>query len=259
MNTRIALLVSLLLGLAARPALAAPPAPLFEIFSQRFIRDPSGQLILDLGRLNARGEFTSYSAVQLSSDTPVPAEAMNQNLLPVFVLITYNVLGPHALANFRLAQAVKVSGQDYFVLAVADRPKLDIGAVLNLSARGAVAPGGDPLIGGFVVEDHPRRVLLRGVGPTLAPLGVGAPLPNPVIALFRAGQQAAFSSNDDWAQQANASEIESASASVGAFALPRTSKDAVLLVELPPGAYTVHVTSRDETGGTALLEVYMLP
>jgi hypothetical protein len=184
---------------------------------------------------------------------------MNQNLLPFSFLIAYNVLGPQALANFRLDRAVNVSGQDYFIMAVVDKPKLDIGAVLNLSARGAVSPSGDPLVGGFVVDEHPRRVLLRGVGPTLAILGVGAPLSNPVITLFRQGEQAGFVSNDDWGQQASASEIESAAASVGAFALPRTSKDAVLLVELPPGAYTVQLTSRDGTGGSALLEVYMLP
>jgi hypothetical protein len=259
MNTRLALLVSLLLGLVARPALAAPPVPWFEIFSQRFINDASGQPILDFGRLTAQGEFKHYNAVQLSPGTRIPAEALNQNLLPFSFLIAYNVLGPQALANFRLGRIVNVSGQDYFIMAVADKPKLDIGAVLNLSARGAVSPGGDPLVGGFVVDEHPRQVLLRGVGPILANLGVGAPLFNPVITLFRQGERAGFVSNDDWGLQANVSEIESAAASVGAFALPRTSKDAVVLVELPPGAYTVHVASRDGTGGTALLEVYMLP
>jgi hypothetical protein len=259
MKTRLALFVSLLLGLLARPLLAAPPAPLFEIFSQRFITDASDHPILDLGRLNAQGEFTRYNAVQLSPDFQIPADAMNQNLLPFSMLIAYNVLGPQALANFRLARSVNVSGQDYFVLAVADKPKLDIGNVLNLSARATLSPGGDPLIGGFVIEDHPRRVLLRGIGPSLAGIGVSAPLADPFLTIFRPGLATAFVSNDDWGQQASVAEIESAAASVGAFALSRTSKDAALLVELPPGAYTVQVSSPNGTGGTALLEVYVLP
>ena len=259
MKTRIALLLTVLWGMVARPMLAAPPAPLFEIFAQRFFIDASGQPILDLGSFNALGEFKRYNAVQLPRDTQIPPEAMNQNLLPVFVLITYNVLGPQTLANFRLDRTVTVSGENYFVLAVVDKPKLDIGAVLNLSTRAVVSPRGDPLVGGFVVDGHPRRALLRGVGPTLASLGVGAALSNPVITLFRPGEQVGFISNDDWGQQANVTEIESAAVSVGAFALPRTSKDAVLLVELPPGAYTAHVSSPDGTGGTALLEIYLLP
>src|SRR5687767_2827450 len=39
MKIRFALLVSMLWGIAARPILAAPPTPLFEIFAQRFFID----------------------------------------------------------------------------------------------------------------------------------------------------------------------------------------------------------------------------
>lgn len=257
MNTRSLLRLSLGFLFSATALLAESPPRFFEIFSVRFIRDNSGETILELGRFTAEGEYKHYSYSQLGRGTVVPAEAMNKSLLPYSVFPAYDAFGPTALENFRLDQSVTVEGQIYFVLSVADHPKLDVGSVLNLSARGNVAAGGDPLIGGFVVGDHPRRVLLRGVGPTLSGLGVSSPLANPVITLFRG--QSALLSNDDWGTQSNANEIAAAAATVGAFALPRDSKDAVLLVELPPGVYTAHVTSRDGSSGTALLEIYMLP
>jgi hypothetical protein len=45
---------------------------------------------------------------------------------------------------------------------------------------------------------------------------------------------------------------------VGAFGLGAGSKDAVLLVSLPPGAYTAQVSGIGG-GGIALVEVYEVP
>jgi hypothetical protein len=45
--------------------------------------------------------------------------------------------------------------------------------------------------------------------------------------------------------------------SVGAFALgDPASRDAGLVVTLPPGAYSVRVSGKNSTGGTAIVEVY---
>jgi hypothetical protein len=47
---------------------------------------------------------------------------------------------------------------------------------------------------------------------------------------------------------------------LGEFALADPAgKDAVILVTLDPGVYTVHVTSADGAGGVALIEVYAVP
>jgi hypothetical protein len=252
---------ALLLGciIPATAVFAESSTRLFEIFSLRFIRDDSGQTITELGRFTADGEYKHYIYSQLAAGVSVPAEAMNKNLLPYSIFPAYDVFGTDALANFKLDHSVIVDGQIYFVVSLADQPKLDVGSVLNLSARGNVGTGGDPLTGGFVVGDHPRWVLLRAVGPTLSNFGVNSPLPNPVITLFGSGQAGTLASNDDWSTQSNARDIESAAAKTGAFALPRDSKDAALLVELPPGAYTAQVTSRDASGGNALLEIYIVP
>lgn len=244
---------------AAGSATAASPARLFEIYAVRFIRDDTNAVILEQGRLTAEGEFKHYLFSQLGAGTNVPAEAFNRNLLPYVVFPAYDVFGPDALANFHFGSTVTVGSAFYFVVSTVDHPKLDIGTVPNLSARGVVSPTGEPLVGGFVVQDHSRRVLLRGVGPTLTDFGVTAPLANPVITVFRQGEHTGFASNDDWGQQANADDVAAAGTGVGAFALPRTSRDAAMLIELPPGAYTAQVTSADASGGSALLEIYLLP
>lgn len=43
---------------------------------------------------------------------------------------------------------------------------------------------------------------------------------------------------------------------VGAFSLSADSKDAALLIALPPGNYTAQVSGVGETTGVALVEVY---
>ena len=62
--------------------------------------------------------------------------------------------------------------------------------------------------------------------------------------------------SNDWSGTA---ELTAAFASVGAFALPATSKDVALLATLPPGNYTVQVSGVGGTSGVALVEVYELP
>jgi hypothetical protein len=43
---------------------------------------------------------------------------------------------------------------------------------------------------------------------------------------------------------------------VGAFSLDPQSDDTVLLVTLPPGAYTAQVSGANSTTGVGLIEVY---
>jgi hypothetical protein len=47
--------------------------------------------------------------------------------------------------------------------------------------------------------------------------------------------------------------------SVGAFALPAGSRDAALVVSLPPGSYTAQVSGVGGLTGDAIIEVYELP
>jgi hypothetical protein len=125
----------------------------------------------------------------------------------------------------------------------------------NVSARTRVGTGGDILITGFVLGGGGSKTLLiRAVGPTLEGFGVTGALSDPKLELNSGGTLLA--ANDDWA---GATNIATAAQSVGAFPLDASSKDAVLLVTLPPGAYTAQVTGVGSTTGVALVEVYEVP
>jgi hypothetical protein len=133
----------------------------------------------------------------------------------------------------------------------------DESAPTNLSARARVRSGERLLIGGFVIAGtEPMKVLIRAVGPTLAPAGVASPLADPVLELVSKGQQIHL--NDDWQTAGNATDVVTAATAVGALALPEGSKDSSLLVTLPPGVYSALVRGKDEAEGVALLEIYVV-
>lgn len=127
--------------------------------------------------------------------------------------------------------------------------------LVNLSARYQVTRGPEgAIIAGFVIAgNEPKRVLIRGIGPTLAAFGVGGALADPKLELFDA-ESRKMNENDNWA-----AALAPAFGSVGAFPLAVGSKDAALTASLTPGAYTVQLTSADGTSGSGLIEVYELP
>ncbi len=133
--------------------------------------------------------------------------------------------------------------------------------LVNLSVLGPSGEGEDTLIVGFALSGASRSLLLRGVGPTLKDLGVSNPLADPTLKLFRQDRlESAMGLNDNWAtaNTASADAIANAAASVGAFALPRTSFDAALMPELEPTNYSVHLGTTGPGRGPAIVEVYSL-
>lgn len=130
--------------------------------------------------------------------------------------------------------------------------------VVNLSARGSVAPGDDILIIGFVIEGTaPKKVLVRGLGPALAGAGVEGALSDPKLQLYRSGVK--VNENDNWSSGTDALEIAAAASAVGAFDVNAGTKDSALLVYLAPGVYSAHVSGVNNTSGVALVEVYEVP
>ncbi|MBS0633362.1 MAG: esterase-like activity of phytase family protein [Verrucomicrobia bacterium] len=133
------------------------------------------------------------------------------------------------------------------------------GRLLNLSSRAQTGTGENVHIGGFVVNGpKPKTLLIRGVGPALAGMGVTSPLADPSLRLYNAAG-ALVASNDNWGNATTAADIAAAAAQTGAFSLANDSKDAALLITLDPGAYSAHVFSAGGSSGISLLEVYELP
>lgn len=120
----------------------------------------------------------------------------------------------------------------------------------NLSARAAVGGAAGTPIVGFVVTGGEKRLVLRGVGPTLGVFGVTGALANPVLELWQGSSR--LRTNDDWLAADAA-----AMAATGAFPLPAASRDAGLVAALAPNSYTALTQSADSSSsGVALLEIY---
>ena len=118
----------------------------------------------------------------------------------------------------------------------------------SLSGRALIGPGENVAVGGFIIDgDTPVKVLLRGLGPSLAEAGIDRPLSDPTLTLY-AGQQPILA-NDDWQEAANAAEIAALAHA------PQYAKEAAILTELPPGTYTVHLRNADGTNGVGIVAV----
>jgi len=130
--------------------------------------------------------------------------------------------------------------------------------LVNLSARAYVGTGNDLLIAGFVVSGTgSKRILLRGVGPALSAFGVNGTLANPQLSLVTQAN-VELAANDDWNSSQSAPAIRNEGSTAGAFPLPEGGKDAALLVNLPPGAYTALLRGTGVGTGVGLVEVYDL-
>jgi hypothetical protein len=132
---------------------------------------------------------------------------------------------------------------------------------VNISTRGYIGAGDSVMIMGLVASGNtPRQFLIRAVGPTLSDFGIQGVLADPVVSVVRSTDQVEVAANDDWDSVESGDAIVAMSAQLGAFALPRDSKDAVLLISLPPTSpFTVVVSGKDGATGVAIAEVYEVP
>jgi hypothetical protein len=125
---------------------------------------------------------------------------------------------------------------------------------ISLSTLGFTGTGENLLTPGIIITgDGPKQLLIRAVGPTLANYGVGGLLADPQFQVVPLGKDFAVASNDNWGGTA---ALQAAFAQTQAFALPTDSRDAAMIVRLPPGGYTVQATGVGNTTGNVLVEVY---
>ena len=126
------------------------------------------------------------------------------------------------------------------------------GKAVNISTRVFVDTGERVSIAGFIVTgDIAKRVLIRGIGPSLAANGVPTPLANPILTLFD-DSAAPMQSNDDWTTSPDAVEIMSTGIA------PTNSMESAIIANLAPGQYTAALAGKDGGIGNGLVEVYDL-
>ncbi|MFM7751048.1 MAG: hypothetical protein ACKPB0_11620 [Opitutaceae bacterium] len=128
----------------------------------------------------------------------------------------------------------------------------------NISSRNLVGRGGATLTAGFVVTgDQPVRLLIRGVGPSLASFGVGDVLADPLLTQRRS-DGSVVDLYDDWSVVEAGIIAERLFTRAGVFELTRGSRDAVVDVRLPAGAYTATISAKGGAIGQALVEIYVI-
>lgn len=131
--------------------------------------------------------------------------------------------------------------------------------LVNLSILKRITAGGTLTLGFVVGGTTPRTMLVRAVGPALSlpPFNLAGTMPDPQLQLFN-GSRLVVAANDDWGGD---SALAAAGSRVGAFAInAAASRDAMLLVTLPPGSYTAQAGPvTGYAGGLALIEVYEVP
>ena len=123
---------------------------------------------------------------------------------------------------------------------------------INLSTRMRVQTGDNVGIGGFIITGTaPKHVLLRAIGPSLAP-GVPNALADPVLELHGPAGFATIT-DDNWMDD----PVQKAA--ILATGIPPTNNlESAIDATLNPGAYTAVVRGKNNTSGVALVEVYDL-
>lgn len=131
--------------------------------------------------------------------------------------------------------------------------------LINLSTRGPIRPGGEPMIAGFVTRGAARSALIRGVGPTLATFGLTDFAADPSLLLLAVTGSPSSAQNNDWQSGGLAlvNFIAGTAATVGAFPLRDTKEAALVFGELPAATYSAQLRNVATTGGsTGLVEIY---
>ncbi len=124
----------------------------------------------------------------------------------------------------------------------------------NISARSQVNTGDDVGITGFIATGPgPKRVVVRGLGPSLQVNGEPVPgrLTNPILELHNS-DGATLQVNDDYKNSPNAAAITEAKLA------PSDDREAAILAQLAPGAYTAVLRGAGNTTGIGLAEVFDL-
>ncbi|HEY0369972.1 MAG TPA: fibronectin type III domain-containing protein [Chthoniobacterales bacterium] len=121
--------------------------------------------------------------------------------------------------------------------------------IANISTRGRVLTGDSVMIGGFIIDgDLPATVVVRALGPSLAPYGVKGWLSDPTLELYNSSGTRVFS-NDNWAAE-QGDQIAATSLA------PKDPRESAIVATLQPGAYTAIVRGARNSIGVALVEVY---
>jgi cyclophilin family peptidyl-prolyl cis-trans isomerase len=130
------------------------------------------------------------------------------------------------------------------------------GRLVNLSARMQVGTGDNALIAGFIMQGTAsKRLLIRGLGPSLTAFGVPNALVNPTLELHDSSG-ANIKSNDNWGDAANQQDVSDTGLA------PGSTNESAILMTVPSdtngAAYTAVLRGANNSTGVGVVDVYDL-
>jgi hypothetical protein len=150
----------------------------------------------------------------------------------------------------------KNNGSGVGLIEIYDLNQGGASKLANLSTRAFVSTGSDIVIAGFLLSESnaPDRMIVRGIGPSLAPglFPAAAVLANPTLEL-RDTNGALLVANNDWQD----SPVQAALLTAAGLA-PTNNLEAGIAATLPPGLYTALLSGLNNGTGIGLVEVYDL-
>ena len=136
----------------------------------------------------------------------------------------------------------------------------DIGAfelqaptLANISTRLRVETGDNVLFGGFIVTgNHPKKVIILGIGPSLTNRGVPGALANPTLELYFGNTL--LKSNDDWINSPDKQAI------IDSGVAPTDNLESAIIATLPANSsgYSAIVRGAGGSTGVGALQAYDL-
>ena len=138
------------------------------------------------------------------------------------------------------------------------------GLVANVSTRLPVGTDDNVLIEGFIVQGpagSTKKIIVRAIGPSLAPFGITDALANPTLEIHDANNaNAIVATNDDWRITQLGGLItadQSAEIAASGFA-PGNDLESAIIADLAPGSYTAVVRGLGNTVGTGVVDAFDL-
>lgn len=144
------------------------------------------------------------------------------------------------------------------VLTIGAATTQPVGRLVNLSSRAQLATNKSFIAGFAIGGTSSKTVLLRAVGPGLSSFGVAGTLASPRLRLYDSSGKLR-AENSVWG---GGIAQRTLFAQLGAFPLAVTSTDAVVVVTLEPGAYSMEIADAGvyadgvTGGGVVLAEIY---
>jgi hypothetical protein len=232
----------------------APDGSPLATFTSPNLNNPQGLAFDSLGNLYVASN--SSNEVEVFSPTGVDLGPLDATGLSGPTGLAFDRAGNLYVVNALAATISKITpggvetifattGFSPAFLAVQEPPRL-----LNISTRLNILTGDNVLDGGFIITGTgTKRVLIRGLGPSLTANGIAGALADPIIELH--SSNAVIAINDDWK---TTQETEVAGTGIP----PASDAESAIVADLAAGGYTVIERGKNGATGVGLIEIYDL-